>query len=539
MGAPSELPPAIVRDAFAIARRGLTEPELRALRDFGQLARTVTEPTALQIDRRDRPSLSTDAVPRVLLSPAHERALDALFATGLGAVGPNGTRDWPLGFAYLHELADVGLLCSATVTLATRFVVEKWADPSLKARMLPALESRNGRAMGATWATEEQGGSDLGANRSWAEPDPGGSWRLTGEKFFCSNVGASGAVVTARPEGSPPGIRGIRLFYAPATRAEGGPNWRVRRLKEKLGTITVPTGEVSLEAAEAYLLGDPGSGVEPIMEMLNVSRVANAIGSAAVLQRAFEWSLDFAGQRSAFGRRLADHPLLALDLASLAVESDSASLLAFDGAFRLARALRERPPYSDETHLLRLTAHVAKLVTAEQAVRGCALAMEIHGGRGYLEEFPVAKLLRDALVTPIWEGGANLQALDAREVVRRYRIDARWTAAAQRAIDRTESDEIRGFFEDRLATLETLRAEIDAKRWARMWGEVRQLTLLVARALASPAAPVCEARAELYVRLHSPESADAMSAPIVREALGEGAPSDEGPEDPSRTVPRR
>lgn len=536
---PSELPPSIVRDAFSIARRSLTEPEIRALRDFGQLARTTLEPTAQEIDRRDRPHLSNDPTPRVVLAAAHERALDALFATGLGAVGANGSRDWPLGFAFLHELADVGLLCSATVTLAATFAIEKWADPELAARVLPPLRVGGGRAMGATWATEEQGGSDLGANRAWAEPDARGRWRLTGEKFFCSNVGASGAVVTARPKESPAGIRGLRLFYLPASRADGGPNWRVRRLKEKLGTITVPTGEVSFDAAEAYPLGDPASGLEPIMEMLNVSRVANAVGSAAVLQRALEWSLEYARRRFAFGRALADHPLMALDLATLAVESDSASLLAFDGAFRLARALREKPPYSDETHLLRLTAHVAKLVTAEQSVRGCGLAMEIYGGRGYLEEFPIAKLLRDALVTPIWEGGANLQALDAREVARRFQIDARWTAAARRAVDRTGSDEIREFFEDRLSTLETLREEVDAKRWARMWGEVRELTLLVARSLVSHSAPVYDARAQLYVRLHSPESADAMSASLVRTALG-GSVSPAAPGGgPTPSAPRR
>lgn len=518
---PLELPPAILKDAFRLVRRDLTEGELRALREFGRFAREELEPTAYRIDRELRPALrpSGPGDPpslEVVLAPEHDQLLDRLYASG-AVVRPFGSRrDWMLGFAMLHEVADVGLLCSATVTLATAFSLEKWGAPELRDRFLPPLLASGGRAQGATWATERQGGSDLGATRTSAEPVDGLEWRLTGEKFFCSNVGASCAVVTARPAGAPEGARSLRLYFVPARRRDGRPNWQVRRLKEKLGTVTVPTGEVTFDGAEAYALGSADSGVRPVMEMLNVSRVANAVGSAAVLQRSFELAYDYARERSAFGRRLFEQPLIALDLATLAVESDAASLLAFDGTYRLGLSATKHARASEPSELLRWTAHIAKLVTAEQAVRGSQLAMEILGGVGYLEELPVAKLVRDALVTPIWEGGANLQALDAREVARRHHPEQHWVAAAGRAAAHSESLEVRRFLSVRLEALEHEGEEANAKRVARTWGEVRQMTLLVGRAWD----PLRKARAELFARVRSGRTGETIAADLVTNALG-------------------
>jgi len=526
------LPSPVVRDAFRIARRELTAEELRTLGEFGRFAREELEPVAYEVDRRSPPRLLESdpdggRPPEVVLSADHRRVLDRMYASGL-AVGPLGLRhDWPFTFALMHEVADVGCLCSATVTLATVYSIDKWAPPEVRDRFLPALLEAGGRAQGATWATEEQGGSDLGSNLSRARPVSGHRWALSGEKFFCSNVGASCAVVTARPEGGADGIRGVRLFFVPAVREGGGANWRVRRLKEKLGTVAVPTGEVVFEDSEAYALGTTEVGVLPVMEMLNVSRVANAVGSAAVLQRAFEAAATYAQQRSAFGKTIAGHPLLSLDLATLATEADAASLLALDSAFRFARSARDRPPYTAEFQLTRFTTHVAKLVTAEQAVRGTALAMEILGGIGYLEERPVAKLVRDALVTPIWEGGANIQSIDAREVARRHHPEARWEAAAGRAASQTSSPNIHRFLSERLDALGRSTEEIDAKRTVRMWGEVRQVTLMVVRGRKSPDSEVSDARAELFVQLRSDRPTGGISTELVETALG----SDLGPHE--------
>lgn len=525
MAVPGALPPSIVREAFRIADRPLSAEEGRAIAEFGRFCREELEPAAVEIDRSARPGLrapsrGASGVPEVRLSASHRRMLDRLYASGL-ALGPTrSARDWPVAFALMHEAAEIGFLCSATVTLATVYALAKWGSSDLRERYLTELVATRGRAQGATWATEEQGGSDLGANATHATPIAQGRWALSGEKFFCSNVGASCAVVTARPDGASEGIHGIRLFFVPARRADGTPNWRVRRLKEKLGTIAVPTGEVGFDRAEAYALGPESAGVLPAMEMLNVSRVANAVGSAGVLQRASEWSIAFARRRQAFGKPLIEHPLLALDVATLATESDAASLLAFDAVFSLAKSAGEMPPYSPDAQVMRFTTHIAKLVTAEQAVRGTALAMEVRGGMGYLEEEPLAKLARDALVTPIWEGGANLQALDAREVMRRHRSHKAWEAAAGRAAGHSGSAEVRRFIATRVALTGAQSEEIDAKHVARTWGSLRQLTLLVERSHRAPENPCFEARAELFARLRADRPGVDFPRGLVERALG-------------------
>ncbi len=516
----------VARDAHRLFRAAdLGSTLVGTLEGFGRVAREELETVAIDVDRRSRPYLlrydiEGREVDEVRLSGDHRRALDRLYASGV-ATGPvEGRHDWAFSFALLHEVADVGLACSATVTMATIFEFTKYADPGLRERFGPPLLAGGGRAQGATWATEAQGGSDLGANLTVAREGAGGRWALTGEKYFCSNVGAGFALLTARPEGAPEGTRGIRLFFAPAQRPDGRPNWRVRRLKEKLGTVSVPTGEVSLDGTEAYRLGPTEAGVLPVMEMLNVSRVANAVGSAAVLHRAFELARDHARRRFAFGRPIAGHPLLAADLATLAVEADAASLLAFDAVHLFDRVGNERPRYSADYHRLRLATHAAKLVCAEAAVRGTELALEVVGGPGYLEEFPVAKLARDAHVTPIWEGGANLQALDAREAIERYHPEASWREEARRVAAEAEGV-VSEFLTGRLAALEAPGGEADAKAVLRAWAELRQGTLLAERARRGPdRSERAGAVVELFVLLREDRPGSGLPGRLVEAALG-------------------
>ena len=512
-------------DAHRLFRdQELSEELVGRLREFGRFAREELEPGAYEIDRGARPTLvphdlGGQEVDPVRLASGHRSLLARLYAYGV-VTGPFcGEHDLAFSFLLMHEVADVGLLCSATVTLATLFALEKYGTPELKARFGATLKADGALAQGATWATEAQGGSDLGANRTSARRVSDGQWTLRGEKYFCSNVGARFALVTGRPEGGAEGARGIRLFFAPARRDDGRPNWTVVRLKEKLGTVTVPTGEVVLDRAEAYLLGGDDEGVMPVMEMLNLSRVANAVGSAALAQRASEVARFHAERREAFGRRLEHHPLLAADLAELAVEADAASLLAFDAVYRFDRQGSERPPYSAEYHALRLATHAAKLMTAEQAVGATRLAMEVVGGPGYLEEFPVAKLVRDALVTPIWEGGANVQSLDAREVLGRHHPEAAWRADGETAVEGA-SEEVSAFLAERLRALAApARDESSAKVLLRAWAEVRQATLLERRARLRPT-PRTRAAAQLYARLHRHDPARGLPDDEVRAVLG-------------------
>ncbi len=477
--------PAPLFDAYRALRGAeLPDADAKFLSSYADFVETELEPVTFEVDHRARPYLAHHDTlggdpEEVVLNKAHREALAKIYASGL-STGPVGKKhDWWRSFALGYLTTDVGCFCSATVTMATVFSLAKYGDEALKARFLPPLLEGGGIAQGATWATEAQGGSDLGANRARAKPAGGGRFHITGEKYFCSNLGASYAVVTARPEGAPEGPRGVRLFFVPSRREDGSKNWKLRRLKDKLGTVTVPTGEVSLEGSEGYLLGREEEGLYPTMEMLNVSRVCNAIGSAGVLVRAWRAAVEHAKAREAFGKRLVDHPLMAIDLARLATEAWTATLLAFDPAFSFDAVWMDRPPKTPGALLFRFATHAAKLTTADQAVRGACSAMEVLGGPGYLEEFPVAKLVRDALVVPIWEGGANRQSLDAWEISTRVHPERSWLEEASRARDAANSERVREFLDRRLKAAQSPGSgEVSAKPRLLAIAELRQMTLL-------------------------------------------------------------
>lgn len=321
---------------------------------------------------------------------------------------------------YLTAFYDAGLYCPYTVSLATALALHKYGDPDLQARFLPPLLRRDGEVwQGATWMTEAGGGSDLGATvETMARPD-GERWRLTGEKYFASNAGAELAVVAARPEGAPRTVRGLALFLLPRYREDGGLNYLIRRLKDKIGTRSVPTGEVELRDSEAYLLGRLETGIYSILEVLNVSRVANSIGSVALMQRAIAEALAFAERRVAFGRPVLHHPLMRRQFAERIRDLQAAFALAWTTVRLLEEVWPEHPPYSEGYHLFRLLTHLAKYWTAEHAVQTAKWAMEVHGGMGVLGEYPVERWLREAMILPIWEGTPHRQILDGLEAMGR------------------------------------------------------------------------------------------------------------------------
>ncbi|HLO04751.1 MAG TPA: acyl-CoA dehydrogenase family protein, partial [Symbiobacteriaceae bacterium] len=237
---------------------------------------------------------------------------------------------------------------------------------------------------------------------------PGSVWRLTGEKWFASNADADVALALARPEGAPAGTAGLALFLIPRHLPDGSRNQiRIRRLKEKLGVIAVASGEVLLEGAEAYLIGGPGNGFKMMMEGINLSRIYNIIGSAGICRRAALESVIYTSRRIAFGKPLIEQPLMRLKLLQMIVEWKAATTL----AFRTAHAYESDDPFH------RLLIPVAKARTADQSVRLARAGIECHGGNGYIEEYPMARLLRDAQVLTVWEGPENVLALDFLRVL--------------------------------------------------------------------------------------------------------------------------
>lgn len=340
-------------------------------------------------------------------------------AEALAVAGP-ATRVVHAALCYLFQPQTATYLCPVAMTDAAARVLVEFGPSELRDEVLPHLVSRDPeRAWTAgQWMTERQGGSDVGSNSVEALRE-GGAWRLYGRKYFCSNVGGQVVLALARPRGGGPGTRGLGLFLVRRTLADGSRNrYRVDRLKDKLGTRAMATGEVTLEGAEAEVVGELDRGFAQMTPMLNVTRLHNAISSAAALRRGLQLARAYAAQRSAFGRRLDELPLQRQVLVELAVQAEAALVLAMRLAALLGR-IECRMAGVDEMVVFRLGTSLTKLYTARQAVAGTSEAVECFGGAGYMEDTGIARLLRDAQVLPIWEGTTNVLSLDALRVAAR------------------------------------------------------------------------------------------------------------------------
>jgi len=327
-------------------------------------------------------------------------------------------------YSLMHVISfhDPGVCCPYTVSLGTAVPLAKYGAAELQARFLGQLLRKDDSVwQGATWMTEIKGGSDLGAAVETVARQAGDAWRLTGDKYFTSNAGAELAVVAARPEGAPAGVRGVALFLVPRVRANGELNYFVRRLKDKIATRSVPTGEVELKESEGYLLGSVDAGIYMILEVLNLSRVANSVVSVAVAQRAMADALSYAEKRMAFGKAIVEHPLLRHQFEERIRGLKAALALAWESVRLLNAVWMERPPYSERYHLFRLVAHLAKYWTAEFAVGTAKWAMEVHGGLGVLTEYGAERWLREAMILAIWEGTSHRQILDGMEAMEKNR----------------------------------------------------------------------------------------------------------------------
>ncbi|MBI4616757.1 MAG: acyl-CoA dehydrogenase family protein [Planctomycetes bacterium] len=322
---------------------------------------------------------------------------------------------------YLFSQAEAGLYCPVCLTDGTLFVLDRH-DPELARRFGPRLAAmdRDGLQQGAMFLTEIQGGSDVGATLTAARREADGTWRLTGEKWFCSNASAELALVLARPEGAPPGTRGLALFLVPRTRPDGTRNSLVvRRLKDKLGTRSMATAEIGFEGALGYLVGRADKGFAYMTDMLNLSRLYNAAASAACLRRAYREATLRARTREAFGERIDRYPLVRRTLVRMAVEAEANLLAVLDAAAATDAAEFEKDERADL--VARLLTPVVKAYTAECAIRAASQALEILGGNGYVEEWVTPRLFRDAQVLPIWEGTANILSLDLLRAIFRER----------------------------------------------------------------------------------------------------------------------
>lgn len=378
------------------------------------------------VDRAGTPWLrmfdrSGNRVDEILYSPDYWRMLRHGYQSGLLWRVSEESALFPAGLGiYATSFYDPGLACPYTVSLGTLIPLLKYGDAELQRRFVPKLlQKDDGVWQGATWMTEIKGGSDLGNTVETVARPRDGRWSLTGDKYFASNAGAELAVVAARHEGAVPGVRGLALYLVPRHRENGGLNYFIRRLKDKIATRSVPTGEIELRESEAWLLGEAATGIYLILEVLNASRVANSLGSVALAQRAMADALSFAQNRMVFGKPLIEQPLMRRQFEERLRQLRAAAKLAWKSLELLNEVWQEKPPYSERFHLFRLIAHLAKYWTAELAVQTAKWSMEVHGGIGTLQEFRTERWLREAMILAIWEGPPHRQILDALEVMER------------------------------------------------------------------------------------------------------------------------
>jgi len=376
---------------------------------------------------------------------------------------------------YLLDQADIGMGCAlGTGGGMVKSLVAAYAPADVRDHVLAKFETGEWEGETAQLLTERTGGSDLGALETTATRH-GDAWLLNGFKWFASNCDGQVFVVLAKPEGAPDSGRGVANFLVLRTRRDGSRNGiRIRRLKDKLGTRSVASGEVEFVDAEAFLLsGEPsaetgpadGKGLGRMMELTNAARLGIALFALGNARRALVESLCYARQRQAFGDTLLDKPLVRRKLAEMIVDVEAAQALVFDGTgftnHRQPRAVRQR-----------IAVPVTKLKVCRLGITMASDAIEIHGGNGYIETWPVARLLRDAQVNTIWEGPDNLLCLDVRRGIERAQAHQPLLERLRDAVSVSDDNETTRLVRCRIDDLE---AAITA--WGKLDGAVAEARL--------------------------------------------------------------
>jgi alkylation response protein AidB-like acyl-CoA dehydrogenase len=349
---------------------------------------------------------------------------------------------------YLFVQAEFGLMCPISVTDTSIHLIRKFASPELKEYLLPKMLSGDVATMwkGTQFMTERAGGSDVGAIETVARLEDG-EWRLSGDKWFCSHADADVALMLARPEGAPAGTAGLALFALPRRLKDGSRNsYRIVRLKDKLGTRSMASGEILLQGAVAYLVGDAKSGLKQMMEQVNLSRLSHGVRAAAMMRRCVNEALACARTRSAFGRTIIDYPLLRRQLLKIIVPTEQALSMFLFAASAMDRA---NAGSKEAESLLRILTPLLKFRACRDNIPVATGAMEVRGGNGYIEEWVNARLVRDAHIGVLWEGTSNINAIDIiTRAVGKSRAHEALQAALTKLLD--EATAIPASFRDRL-----------------------------------------------------------------------------------------
>lgn len=378
--------------------------------ELSRLAVDTNEDANLpRLERYDGLGVRTE---QVVFHPSYHEAGRLVWKTGvLADYATPGKEVVQMGLLYLFAQAgEYGHQCPLACTAGLIKVLQKTGSAEQQKKWLPRLLSRDysERLHASQFLTEVQGGSDVGTNAVVAKRD-GDRWRIFGEKWFCSVIDAQLFLMTARPEGAPPGTRGLGLFVVPRSIDGRTNDFHVRRLKKKLGTRAMASAEADFAGALAEPVGALDRGFKNVVEhVLDTSRIYNAVCCAGSMWAAYREAATYARHRRAFGEPIGKFPLVIDAVATLRAEA----MAALSSSLRLtAMADRAARGEHDERRELawRVGVNVNKYWTSVRNTQMVRLAMEILGGNGAIETFsPVVRLFRDSMVLESWEGAHNV-----------------------------------------------------------------------------------------------------------------------------------
>ncbi len=366
-------------------------------------------------------------IDQVEFHPSYHRLMDLGISHGLSSLtwtGQPGARVARSALMYLHNQFEAGTMCPMTMTHAAipslrlqPEIAAVWEQKILAGSYDPAFrpsEQKPGVTVGMAM-TEKQGGSDVRANTTTAKPlgagGPGQPYELVGHKWFCSAPMSDAFLSLAQTE------HGLGCFLVPRWRPDGSINpIRIQRLKDKLGNRSNASSEIEYPGTWALLIGEPGRGVASIIRMVGETRLDCVLGSASLMRQAVAQAIHHCHQRLAFGASLDRQPLMMNVLADLALESEAAVRLGLHLAARF-----EQGGSGDESSelLSRIATPVAKYWVCKRAIGVINEAQECMGGAGYVEDFILPRLYREAPVNAIWEGSGNIQCLDVLRALQR------------------------------------------------------------------------------------------------------------------------
>ena len=385
----------------------------------------------------------------------------------------------------------ISMTYSATPALRHQPEVAEVWEPRVQSldydpAMVP-VEEKAGALCGMAM-TEKQGGSDVRANTTVAAPlnggGPGAEYEITGHKWFCSAPMCDAFLVLAQAEG------GISCLLLPRFTPDGERNrFQIQRLKDKLGNRSNASSEVEFRSAWTQLVGEEGRGVATIIEMVNHTRLDCATGSASGIRAGVAQAIWHAQHRSAFGRTLAEQPLMQNVLADLAIESEAATI----SALWLARQFDQAHAGEERARLVRrIATPVLKYWICKRSPAHAVECLECFGGNGYVEESGMPRLFRESPLLSIWEGSGNVQALDVLRAM-------------------VKSPEAVGAFADEVGAAAGAEPRLD-RFGAALAADLRNVEAMEFRARGLVERMALALQASLLVRFGDPAVADAFCA---------------------------